>query len=473
MPGKSSADVFLDASPGSATVEAVAEEDRPFQIVVLGDFSGRSGRGELADRRPVVIDRDNFDEVMDRLGAELELPGAGCLRFRSLDDFHPDRLFGELELLREPEEIREEKPVVEAPPPPPARDPDLGLDGLLDAAIEETESTGEAGHRRPKDELRAWVDEQVAPHLEKPPSQREADARASMERSATERVREVLHAPAFQALEAAWRALFFMVRRVETGPNLKIYLVDASLGELAADLNSVKDPRESGIGKLLAGSPGEERWSLVVGNYTFGGEKNLALLARLGLLAVALEAPLLAAGHSSLAGCDSLAETPNPSDWNGEIEEAWVSLRKTALAPAIGLVLPRFLLRLPYGADTEPCEAFDFEEAGETPEHDSYLWGNSAIACATLLAQSFAEHGWEFHPGQRLRVDGLPLHVYRCDSEAVAKPCAEFLLSERAAERLLESGLMPLVSFRDSDMARLLRFQSIADPPTALSAWWG
>jgi type VI secretion system protein ImpC len=70
-------------------------------------------------------------------------------------------------------------------------------------------------------------------------------------------------------------------------------------------------------------------------------------------------------------------------------------------------------------------------------------------------------------------IDGLPLHVYRQDGEASVKPCAEGLLNEQAAERILEKGIMPLVSFKDRDVVRLLRFQSLADPPAGLEAHWG
>jgi type VI secretion system protein ImpC len=41
-------------------------------------------------------------------------------------------------------------------------------------------------------------------------------------------------------------------------------------------------------------------------------------------------------------------------------------------------------------------------------------------------------------------------------------------LSERALDAMLARGIMPLVSFKDRDAVRLIRLQSIADPPAAL-----
>ena len=78
-----------------------------------------------------------------------------------------------------------------------------------------------------------------------------------------------------------------------------------------------------------------------------------------------------------------------------------------------------------------------------------------------LLAQSFSEYAWEMRPGAHAQIDGLPLHVYQRDGESELKPCAEALLTDEAVERILENGMMPLVSLKGRDSVRLVRFQSI------------
>jgi type VI secretion system protein ImpC len=88
------------------------------------------------------------------------------------------------------------------------------------------------------------------------------------------------------------------------------------------------------------------------------------------------------------------------------------------------------------------------------------------------LAQSFSENGWQFRTMLHSTLDGLPLHVYKQNGESVLQPCAEALLTERAAEQILEAGLMPLVSLKGKDVARLVRFQSIAEPLQALAGRW-
>jgi type VI secretion system protein ImpC len=329
--------------------------------------------------------------------------------------------------------------------------------------------------------LREFVRRVTEPHLVATADPHRAEVVDAMDRAISAQMRAVLRAPDFQALESAWRAVFLMVRRIETGSRLKLYLMDISKQELAADLASSSDLRATGIYRLLVeksvGTPGAEPWAAIAGNYTFGPEpKDVEVLGRLAKIAAAAGAPFLAAASPHFLGCVSLAATPEPRDWklpqDAEGVSAWAALRRLPEASAIGLALPRFLLRLPYGRKTEPIEAFDFEEMPDTPSHENYLWGNPAFVCALLLAQSFDEYGWDLRPGVISDVDGLPLHVYEQNGESALQPCAEALLTERAAEHILESGLMPLLSVKGKDTVRLMRFQSIAEPLRAMAGRW-
>jgi type VI secretion system protein ImpC len=149
-----------------------------------------------------------------------------------------------------------------------------------------------------------------------------------------------------------------------------------------------------------------------------------------------------------------------------------MELRRSPEAAYVGLALPRFLLRLPYGREGERVEAFDFQELPDGGSHDAYLWGNPAFACACLLGRAFSEHGGGLRPGVVQEIEDLPIYVYEEDGERRVKPCAEVLLTVRAAEIILERGLMPLLSFRARDVVRLARFQSIRDPLTPLAGRW-
>ena len=62
--------------------------------------------------------------------------------------------------------------------------------------------------------------------------------------------------------------------------------------------------------------------------------------------------------------------------------------------------------------------------------------------------------------------------VYTVEGEPRSKPCAEVLMTQTAAEEMLEKGIMPLATIKEQPVVRLVRFQSIADPPTALAGRW-
>jgi type VI secretion system protein ImpC len=510
-------EIKLDVEPGASRSAGTATTEVPFRVALLADFSGRQNRGvceageKLAGRRVVPVDRDNFDEVFAKLSPEIRLPigreGAmESLRFSELDDFLPDRIFQRLSLFGRLREIRQglEDPATfaaaaeelgigsrrepsegAAPAAPPATRPGperIASGGLLDRMVEQTEArSSEKRPSRAPDELEEFVRRVTEPHLVAARDPRQAEVLGVVDRAIGAQMRALLHVPAIQALEAAWRAVFFLVRRIETGANLKLYLIDVSREELAADLAADRDLRASGLCRLLVeksvGTPGGEPWALLVGDYTFGtGRADAELLGRIGKIAAASGAPFLAAAAPDLVGCKSFETNASPRDWrldpSAEDEQAWAALRQLPEAASIGLVLPRFLLRLPYGQATRPVESFAFEEMGTEPAHEDYLWGNPAFAAALLLAQAFTQEEWEMRPGVVAAVEGLPLHVYEREGERELKPCAEALLTEDAAERIMERGLMPLVSLKGRDVVRLVRFQSIAQPPRPLASRW-
>lgn len=237
-----------------------------------------------------------------------------------------------------------------------------------------------------------------------------------------------------------------LVQRLEPDSELRIYLLDATLPEL------LDDPK--GFGECLAVS--REPWALIVGNFAFGqSAEDAARLRTLGRIAAAHDAPLL-------------AEAAPPSE--ADLEPDWTALRKSAEARWIGLALPRFLLRLPYGKETLEVESFPFEEMPQSI-HAHYLWGNPAFACACSIGEAFRNNGWNLRPG-RGQITGLPLHIYKENGESMAKPCAEVLLSERDVEFILDRGLMPLASIKNQDSVLLPRMQSISDPLAPLAGRW-
>jgi type VI secretion system protein ImpC len=483
-------EVKLDVNAGEDPSPAVPDPETPFRILLLGDFSGLAARqGQpQAGWKSGVIDRDNFDEVLARVGPEFS-----GMRFQEMDDFHPDRIYQVSQLFQRLRDVRrmlEEPatfgeaaaeirgwskeqsapavtprtaPAAAKPERPPL--PDLPPGASLLDSIVEAEEPKEPATVIHRGELRSFVESVVAPYrvaAEDPelPRLRELAAAES-----GVRMRSMLHHAAFQALEAAWRAVFHLVRATETGSQLQIYLADVSKAELAADLGARDDLRESRTWRMLVEETGGDAWSVVGGNYAFAQTVDDAeVLGRLAKIMSYAGAPFLAEADPGGGGTGTEAE---------EGARHWERLRQLPEASWIGLAMPRWLLRLPYGKKTDTVESFDFEEMPGYPDHQAYLWGNPAFACVQVLAEAFVNDGWKMRPGAGAQIDGLPLHVYEAEGEQQVKPCAEVFLTEREIDWILDRGYMALASIRDRDAVRLVRFQSIAKPLARLSGRWG
>jgi len=491
------------------------EPETPFRIAILGDFSGRNSQGiidpALDNRRPFLVDRDNLDEVLAKFKVKIKLPILGgkvppvTIEFSELDDFHPDSLFERLEVFEALRETRKgiknpstfaelakqlkraDKPSESATPPKNVGKSIESISGqtagdLLDQVLEETHAKApEAESSRSTSAWDNFLNQIVKPHLVPDIEPQQAEMLDAVDAATSELMQRILHHADFQAIESAWRGVHFLVSRLETDEQLKLYLLDISKAELAADLGSTDNMRSTDIYKLIAEQTvetfGGEPWAVLAGNYIFdNSHEDAELLGRIAKIAKASGAPFITAANDKVLGCESLVKMPDPDDWQrlhgAEESQAWEVLRKLPEASSLGLALPRFLLRIPYGANTDPIEQFDFEEMYANPDHNYYLWGNPCFACVYLLAQAFTHHGWNLRPGIIQDIEGLPLCIYKEKGESRIKPCAEVVLTERAAETILNKGLMPLLCFRNQDIVRFARFQSIADPLTRLAGRW-
>ena len=143
------------------------------------------------------------------------------------------------------------------------------------------------------------------------------------------------------------------------------------------------------------------------------------------------------------------------------------------MAPWIGLALPRVLLRLPYGEGSDPIEKFDFTELDPLRDHESFLWGSPAVACALMIGLAFQEGGYDLEPGDVNHLDDLPAHSHGEGDQIRMTPCAEVTLGEKAWQRMLASGFIPILSVRDANRVVAACFQSIAEPSEPLAGPWG
>ncbi len=283
----------------------------------------------------------------------------------------------------------------------------------------------------------------------------------------------VLHHARFQALESAWRGVDWLLGRAARG-KVDIVLLDASLKDLSTDLRGSKDLTASGLYQLLinkaARGPSGQPWAALVGNYVFDPTgAHAELLGRLAKIAAQANAPFLTTLDPQVLD-PSFAFSP-------EDAPAWAALRQLPEAAWLGLSVPRFLLRLPYGENTQSIDKFAYEEMSLPPQRSHYLWGNPALGCAALLALAFQKAGWGCKPGSVLELDNLPLHVYSAEGEEEVT-LAEAWLTRPQTEQLVKKGIMPFVCVRGKGAVQLARFVSLAQPAEGqpgcdLQGQWG
>ncbi len=453
-------------------------DELPMHILLMDNFSGHRSKLALTERTFSTVDIDNFDQVMARHASVLDLDLSGTqirLQFRNLDDFLPDALYRNVPLfaaLREQlkKDLPARLPAAAAAPAPAADNSDNPFQALLrgDAKLAAPPARG----------FDAMIKQMLAPHLTPVTETHSPELAMLQDAACSLLMRAILQHPDFQALESAWRGVHFMLTQLELDHNLRLFLLDVSRAELAADCaaNSAQLERSASFQLLAerwqrAASP--IPWSMLVAAFEFdASEADVALLAAMGAIAKHVNAPLLATAASSVVGCTSYLEQSEPRDWLADTEQQarWTALGKSAQAPWLGLVMQRMLLRLPYGANTDRVEAFKFEEIDGVPLPQQFLWGSGALAVAALLAQSFLEDGWDMEPGSLRDIGQLPAYSYKVQGESILQPCAESALLERAADVGIASGLMPLQGFKNKNAVRLLCMQSLAR--TELAGRW-
>jgi type VI secretion system protein ImpC len=302
---------------------------------------------------------------------------------------------------------------------------------------------------------------------------------AAIDAKLTEQINLIIHNPEFQALESAWRGLHHLVNNTETDEYLKIKVMNISKKEMGRTLKKFRGTAwdQSPVFKKIYeeeyGQFGGEPFGLLMGDYYFDhSPQDVQLLGDMAQIASAAHAPFIAAAAPTVMQMESWGELANPRDLTKIFQTpeyaAWRSLRESEDSRYIGLCMPRFLARLPYGAKTEPVEEFNFEEDAAGGSSESYTWCNAAYAMATNITRAFKLYGW----CSQIRgvesggaVEGLPAHTFPDDDGGVAMKCpTEIAISDRREAELAKNGFMPLVFKKNSDFAAFIGAQSLQKP---------
>jgi len=295
----------------------------------------------------------------------------------------------------------------------------------------------------------------------------------------TAQVNEILHNDEFQKLESAWRGLHYLVNNTETDEMLKIRVLNVSKKDLGKTLKKFKGAAwdQSPIFKKLYeeeyGQFGGEPYGCLVGDYHFDhSAPDVELLTEMSKVAAAAHAPFITGANPSLFQMDSWSELANPRDLSKIFQTpeyaSWKSLRESEDSRYLGLAMPRFLGRLPYGSKTEPVEEFAFEEDTGDADSGNYGWVNAAYGMARNITRAFKQDGW----CTRIRgiesggaMESLPTHSFPTDDGGVDMKCpTEIAISDRREAELAKNGMMPLIHRKNSDMAAFIGAQSLQKP---------
>lgn len=462
---------------------------KKFRIAIFGDFTARAARGlrevgdALAARRPIALDVDTIEDVIESFATTLTLPigkdGSGIeVRLTSLDDLHPDELFDNVELFAALGALKQQLGVSSMADKARAQlkawSQDYGKQVRLPKRSAATsvpahlklsefqaligDTSGHLTKAGPIDDMIARI---VGPHVVRNP---DSDARAMMgavDEALGSAMRLILHHPHFQAVEAQWRSLDLLARRIETDSNLEIVLYDVSAEELAIDLAQYEDLAQSGLFRLLTDvldpEQGAGGFSAVFGLYTFEETPPHAeLLARIGQVAGHVDAAFF-------AGITPSYLTIAKEDRHPLVADTWDTLRRMPEAHYLGLASPRFLLRQPYGAKSDPVYAFDFEEFTPREGLSGMLWANPVILIAILLAGTYVKDGKALQLGSLMSLGDMPFfYVMDRYGDQVALPCTERNLTSDPVQHTLARGFMPVLWMKGRNEIRLGSFRSLA-----------
>jgi type VI secretion system protein ImpC len=475
-----------------------------FHVAIIGDFSGRGSRGELdiqslSSRKVIEVDRDNIEQVFSQLKVSLRIALSETdLDFHEFDSLHPDYLLEHLDLfskfntlktrLKKPDQFAaivaemqalkiysaEQTPANQAatktvnPTAHRAMNESSNdsntLDSILAGAQLQQNTRSDIG------DINQYIKQLVAPYAQAKADPRLPEMLNAVNDAMAQTLRDLMHNSAFQELEANWRGLDFLTRRIETNSNIKLFIIDATRDELMQDALAHDDIESSALYKRIVSSyqvPGKTHFSCLQMNLTLSDVLNdLHLAFNLAQIAATTGAVALMAGSESLAGCASLANQPDVEDWqhqpSEEFASAWKAFRESELSRYIALVAPRFLLRLPYGKKTSPIDTFDFSELPQSHSHDYYLWGNSAHLVTLILASNFLQFGEDANTKIASEIDELPLHIYQDDMESTVKPCAEILVTDSAVRQLETSGLLVVRSIQGKAAVQIPALRTVS-----------
>ena len=491
--------------------DAIVQRELPLIVGILADLSGNPVEAlpPLKERSFVIIDRDNFDDVMmgcavrltysvdDAISTEEGSKTNLELKFSGIDDFEPINLVKQIpitnSLYQSRSRIRDLMAKLDGNDPLDGLFTELLADEKLQTELvalytdveDMSAVTPDDFVTRMLGEGRMALDDSQKPYaleligefalsilsdktLEtlRYASDRMSEKVAIIDNQLTKQINLVMHEPAFQTLEATWRGLHFLVMNTETGATLKLRVLNVPKNDLLKDLQKAVEFDQSALFKKVYedefGTYGGDPFSFLVGDYEFGRHpEDIELLEKISGVAAAAHAPFISSAYSKLFDMEDFFSLSQPRDLTKIFESAelikWRSFRSSEDSRYVALTLPKVLLRLPYGPETAVAEGFDFLEDVDGTNAKKYLWGNPAYVLGQRITNAFSKHGWlaaiRGVEGGGL-VEGLPAHTFKTEAGDIKLTCpTQVSITDRREKELNDLGFMAILHCKGSDKA--------------------
>lgn len=312
---------------------------------------------------------------------------------------------------------------------------------------------------------------------------------AAIDASLSKQLSVIMHSDSFKSMESTWRGLFHLVSRTETSTRLKLRIFNATLKELQDDMTKAVEFDQSKLFKMIYeaeyGTFGGSPYSMLLGGYDIGpSASDMTFINAMSSVAAAAHAPFLAAASAKMFGLQDFGDLAKPRDlakiFEGADLQAWSEFRGTEDSRYVSLVLPRVMLRLPYGQNTLPAEGFIFEEAvlsaDGVPDNDHFLWGNAAYFLAERITNAFSLYSWTAAirgvEGGGL-VEGLPIYTFSSGEDEGIKEIfcpTQVAITDRREKEINDLGFIALCHSKGSGKAAFFGGQTTNKPKKYINA---
>ncbi|WP_300671463.1 type VI secretion system contractile sheath large subunit [Desulfoluna sp.] len=297
---------------------------------------------------------------------------------------------------------------------------------------------------------------------------------ASIDQSVNDQLNEIIHHENFKKMESSWRSLGDLILNTNFKADIMIDILDVSKDELFEDFEAnAVDITGSALFKKIYISEydqyGGKPFGSIIGLHEFEHTPDDEFwLKIMGKIAAASHSPFVGSVSPKFFGCDSIEELSAIKDLEGLMNHpkygSWSKLRDSEEAAYLGLTLPRYVLRLPYDPETNPCRGISFEEEVQGDRDSSYLWGSASLLFAQNMVRSFGQSGWcQYLRGPKGGglVNGLPVHTFNVRGEEEIKIPIEMAIPDYRELEFANCGFIPLIYRKGTADACFFSCQSL------------